>query len=115
MAKKQEYFKITSRSNKTTSFSPASLQTAEMGNQVIVTIQGMLPKANPAMLKPEFTYITYKEKEALFNESSFLDMKKKGLYAVTPIAFANMPDEYQQKYNRKLYNQLQAKKEKSEG
>lgn len=115
MAKKNEYFKITSRSNKTTSFSPAALQKNKMGNQSIITIEGMIPRASPSMLKPVFTCINRDEKEALLEENSFLDMKKKGLYEVRPIAFADMPAEDQQKYNRKLYNELQAKKEKSEG
>lgn len=110
MAKKQEYFKVTSKSDKTTSFSPADLQSDEMGNQVIITIQGMLPKANPAMLKPEYTYINREEKEALLKEASFMDMKKNGIYEMEPIAFKDMPDEYQIKYNRKMYNQLQTKK-----
>lgn len=111
MAKKQEYFRIKSTSNKTTSFTPADLQKDEMGYSTIITIQGMLPKANPAMLKPEFTYINRAEKEALFKDNSFLHMKKKGIYEIEPIAFADMPDEDQQKYNRKMYNQLQAKKD----
>lgn len=111
MAKKNEYFKVMSRSNKTTSFTPADLQADEMGNQGIITIQGMLPKANPAMLRPEFTYINWAEKEALVKHNSFLHMKKKGIYEIKSIAFADMPDKSQIKYNRKLYNQLQTKKD----
>lgn len=109
-----EYFIIESKSTKTTSFSPADLQADDMGNQVVVTIQGMLPKANPTMLKSVFTCISRAEKEALFKESSFLDMHKKGIYDVKPIAFKNMPTEYQLKYNRKQYNQLQTKQKKAE-
>lgn len=107
-----EYFRIKSTSNKTTSFSPAELQSDEKGNTVVVTIQGMLPKANPVMLKPVFTCISRAEKEALFKEQSFFDMHKKGIYEVKPIAFKDMPAEYQLKYNRKQYHQLQAKKTK---
>lgn len=113
MAKKQEYFRIKSTSDKTTSFSPADLQADQEGTPVIVvTIQGMLPKANPKMLKPEFSYINRAEKEALFKEKSFLAMYKDGIYKVTPILFKNMPTDCQLKYNRILYNQLQSKKKK---
>ena len=109
---KQEYFRIESRSDKTTSFSPTALQSDEKGFPAVVTIYGMLPKANPKMLRPVFSYINRAEKEALLKEQSFLTMHKIGIYEVKPISFADLPDESQLKYNRKLYNQLQAKQRK---
>lgn len=103
--KKNQYFSVKSSSDKTTSFSPEALQTAhddKMALPVMVTIHGMLPKANPLALKPVFTYINKAEKEALLKESSFKAMYDDGLYVITSVLFKNMPKEYQVKYNQEL-------------
>jgi len=107
MPKKQEYFRVKSTSAKTTSFSPEALQVdKKSGMPITVTIAGVLPKANPQMLKPVFSYISRKEKEALVKEKSFWAMEKEGLYKITAIEFESMPDEDQLKYNRKRHLHL---------
>lgn len=107
--KKHKYFEVTSKSDKTTTFKPAGLETD--GEDFFgITIPGMFPKANPKMLKPEITYISLIEKEALFKDASFKSMCDAGIYKFKGILFKDMPKDFQRKYDLKLYNQQDSKK-----
>lgn len=110
--KKHKHLEVTSKSDRTITFTPAGLKT-DKEYFLGITIPGMFPKANPEMLKPEITYISLIEKEALLEDASFKAMCNDGIYKFKGILFKDMPKDYQRKYNLKLYNQQYPKNKKS--
>lgn len=106
-----KYYRVTSGSPKTTTFSV--ILSKKNGKNIIgdVTILGVIPRPNPVLQIKVNSYLSEVQYKALLNDHGFKHFVKKSIYVVKEVPFKVLPDVKQREYDIKAYQQLQQAKQ----